>query len=740
MDNPSPTPSDAPDRLSLFQRFTNAFFETDRLIMQFPSPQTFFEKIGQIMMEADLAHAVWIGVVHPESEWIDWKVMTGIPEHQKSVFRISVDPESTESILFLSEAVRTHKMAIGNNFLSALTQPQWHRILSESGLQSSIAVPFRQKKGVGIFALFGNRVGFFETELASLIEKFSANLTFALENREREEDRRKKDERVSRLQRFTRSFAEINELLMKRPDPDQLFDAVSRIIVDSGQARTSVIGLVDPQSGWVQWGWSTNSPKGWEKLLRVNLNPVLPEGQTMTAKALRNGKIALENDYLNSLPEGDWKSFIKTTDIRAVTVVPFFFQQEIHGLLGVAGDRIGFFDQELIDLLDKLGKNITFGLENHAQEANQKNDAEKIRSLQRLTKALADTNRMLIEIPPPQKLLETACQIVVEAGETSAAWIGLIDPGEEFLEWKAASGSSWQFFKDVRISLDKESPDGQVPTAEALRTGLPQIVEDYSETPGSHIWPDAMQKIGLKSLCAIPFNLHTGQKGVLVVGAEKTSFFDDSLVDLLSQLASNIAFGLENWEREQIRKMRETEIRNLSLTDELTGLPNRRHFHKYLKDVLDHVQDSRGKIALAIIDLDGFKTINDSLGHPAGDKVLTRVGQNLQRSLSEKAFLSRIGGDEFAVLISDFENRNRLVSQLHKISLACVQEILFEDFSIRISASIGVSVFPDDTGNMEQMLRLADFALYRVKAEGKSGWLFADGETGKLSLNDMVNP
>ena len=708
--------------------------------MQCPPPQTLFEKIGQIMMDSALAHAVWIGIVYPESEWIDWKVMTGIPEHQKSVFRISIAPDSTESVRTLSDAVRMQKMAIGNNFLTTLTHPQWHRILNESELHSLIAVPFQQKKGVGIFALYGNRVGFFDPELASLIEKYSANITFALENREREEDRRKKDERVSRLQRFTRSFAEINELIMKRPDPDQLFDAVSRIIVDSGQARTSVIGLVDPQSGWVQWGWSANSPKGWRELLRVNLNPILPEGQTMTAKALRSGKIALENDYLNSLPEGDWKSFIKTTDIRAVTVVPFFFKQEIHGLLGVAGDRIGFFDRELIDLLDKLGKNITFGLENHEQEANQKKDAEKIRSLQRLTKALADTNRMLIEIPPPQTLMETACQIVVEAGDTSAAWIGVIDPGEKFLKWKAASGSSGQFFKDVRISIEKESPDGQVPTAEALRTGLPQIVEDYSETPGSHIWPEAMQKIGLRSLCAIPFNLHTGQKGVLVVGAEKTSFFDDILVDLLSQLASNIAFGLANWEREQIRKMRETEIRNLSLTDELTGLPNRRHFHEYLKDVLDRIGNSQGKIALAIIDLDGFKTINDSMGHHAGDKVLTQVGQNLQKSLSERSFLSRIGGDEFAVLISDIETRSRLVSQLQNLSLACTQEIFLDISSIRISASIGVSVFPDDTANMEQMLRLADSALYKVKAEGKSGWLFADGETGKLSINNMVNP
>ena len=708
--------------------------------MKFPDPQTLFEKIGQIMMGSTQAHAVWIGLIGSASGWFDWKVMTGVPENLKHVFRNSIDPDRPEGFGITSEAIRQQKMIVCNDYLNTISHSLWHQVLSEYGFHSVIAVPFRQKNGAGIFVLAGNRSGFFDPELASLIEQFAAKITFALENREREEDLRNKEERVSRLQKFTKCFAEINELIMKRPDPDQLFDSVSRIIVESGQARTSVIGLVDPQSGWVQWGWSANSPQGWKELLRVNLNPILPEGQTMTAKALRSGKITLENDYLNSLPEGDWKSFIKTTDIRAVTVVPFFFKHEIHGLLGVAGDRTGFFDQELIDLLEKLRKNITFALENHEQESNQKKDDEKIQTLQRLTKALADTNRMLIEIPPPQKLMDTACEIVVEAGETSAAWIGLMDPGEEFLEWKAASGSSWQFFKDVKISLDKTSPDGQVPTAEALRSGVPQIVDDYSDSPGSHIWPTVMQKIGLKSLCAIPFNFHDDQKGVLVVGAEKTAFFDDTLVDLLSQLASSIAFGLENWEREQIRKMREKEIQQLSLTDELTGLPNRRHFHEYLEEAIKDARISGAQIALMIIDLDGFKTINDSLGHPVGDRVLNHVGQNLKKSLSAKSFLSRIGGDEFAVLLCGYGTRNRLVTQLRDLNLACTKKIPFEDCSIGISASIGVSVFPDDTRDMENLLRLADSALYKVKAEGKSGWLFADGENGNPSFHSRINP
>ena len=707
--------------------------------MQIPDSQTLFEKIGKIMMESAQARAVWIGLVDPESGWFDWKVMTGVPENLKPVFRISIDPNRPEGVGITSEAARQGKMLVWNDYLNTLSHPYWRQILKECGFHSVIAVPFRQKEGIGIFALSGNRVGFFDPELASLIEKFAANITFALENRDREDDRRNKEERVTRLQRFTRSFAEINGLIMQRPDPDRLFASVCRIIVESGQARTSVIGLLDPTSGWVQWEWSTNSPEGWKKLLRVNLDPILPEGQTMTAKALRSGEIALENDYLNSLPEGDWKSFIETTNIRAVTVIPIFFKDKIYGLLGVAGDRTGFFDQELIDLFDKLGKNITFALENHEQEENQRKDAEKIRTLQRLTKALADTNRMLIGVPPPQKLMDIACQIVVEAGETSAAWIGILNPKEEFLEWKAASGTSWKFFKDVRISIATNSPDGQSPTAEALRSGLPQIVDDYSNTPGSHIWPHVMQKIGLKSLCAIPFDLRDEQKGVLVVGADRTSFFDDSLVDLLSQLASNIAFGLENWEREQVRKMREKEIRQLSLTDELTGLPNRRHFREYLEETLKDAKNSGEEIALAIIDLDGFKAINDSMGHPVGDKVLSWVGQCLKKSLSVQSFMARIGGDEFAILSWGYGTRSMLIGQLQALIRACDGKIPFQNHSLSISASIGVSVFPADSRNTEDLFRLADSALYKVKGEGKSGWLFADGESCKTGNFSGIN-
>ncbi|MHB1286831.1 MAG: sensor domain-containing diguanylate cyclase [Leptospirales bacterium] len=710
------------DRLFRFQRFTEALSEADRLIRGIPDPQTLFERLGTIMMESAQSRAVWIGLVDETTGWFDWRVMTGVPEELKPVFRISVDATRPEGAGITSEAARQGRMVVWNDYLNTLRHPLWRKVLNEYGFKAVIAVPFKATSGRGIFALSGDRPGFFDPELASLIEKFADNITFALANWERECHRQANEDQIRRLHHFTRSLAEISALIMRLPDPDTLFRSICDIVVTSGQSRTAVIGEIDRDSGWVRWKWSSNSPVGWMEKLLVHLDPSLPEGRTMTAVALRTGKIAVENDYLASLQEGEWKSFIEKVDIRSVAVVPYQFKGTVSGILGVAGSRIGFFDGELLELLEQLGNNITFALENFDRELSRRRDEEQVLTLQRFTQALAEINALLMTVPSPDVLFERVCRIVVEAGKARAAWIGVVGMQDHWIEWRATYGTPKSFFETTRISIDPDSPDGQYLTSEALRSGLPQIADDYSRTAGGQRFSMLVQECGLESLCSVPFMVLGQMRGALVVGATRRKFFGEQLVSLLTQLASNISFGIENWEREKIRQSRERAIEYLSETDDLTGLPNRRHFWETVRSSLAKAGEKGTEMAVAILDLDGFKNVNDQLGHLAGDRLLQEVGQALREVLGSHDILARIGGDEFGVILDGYQDRESLSGILDRMIFVCESPFTIKEVPVKISGSMGVSIFPHHSDSPEELFRLADLALYQVKSDGKAGW------------------
>lgn len=162
----------------------------------------------------------------------------------------------------------------------------------------------------------------------------------------------------------------------------------------------------------------------------------------------------------------------------------------------------------------------------------------------------------------------------------------------------------------------------------------------------------------------------------------------------------------------------------LAHIDSLTGLANRLLFQKFLGKILPLARRHGHRFALLYLDLDGFKKINDTQGHLAGDKVLREVACRLQAVVRESDLAARLGGDEFALVVQHIDGRDgaeilagRILSSLHR-------PIEFGEEPLHIGASIGIALFPDDAGDADQLLRLADEALYRVKRNGKDGSAF----------------
>ena len=166
------------------------------------------------------------------------------------------------------------------------------------------------------------------------------------------------------------------------------------------------------------------------------------------------------------------------------------------------------------------------------------------------------------------------------------------------------------------------------------------------------------------------------------------------------------------------------KMTHLTNHDQLTGLPNRVLLHDRVVQAIARSFTSKQSSALLLIDIDNFKYLNDSLGHQVGDYVISIIAKRLSNTLGQNATLARVGGDEFACLLSDLGSGFSADS----IAMACLQAarepIEIDRKSHQLSLSIGISLYPQDAVNAEEMMRHADSAMYRAKSKGKDTFSF----------------
>lgn len=167
------------------------------------------------------------------------------------------------------------------------------------------------------------------------------------------------------------------------------------------------------------------------------------------------------------------------------------------------------------------------------------------------------------------------------------------------------------------------------------------------------------------------------------------------------------------------RNLRRTHI--LATSDNLTGLANRMQFHERLDEALAGARRNDTRVGLLLLDLDGFKIINDTGGHAAGDRLLRRVAAGLGEVTRRNELACRLGGDEFAVVAPSVADREELRSLADRLHERLDLPVSFADGrTLRVTASIGVALYPDDAGTSDELVTFADTAMYRVKSARKA--------------------
>lgn len=192
----------------------------------------------------------------------------------------------------------------------------------------------------------------------------------------------------------------------------------------------------------------------------------------------------------------------------------------------------------------------------------------------------------------------------------------------------------------------------------------------------------------------------------------------------------------------------QNRIKQLAYFDVVTGLPNRSSFMEELADVLDDAHGSSKKMALMFVDVDQFKRINDTWGHHVGDELLIQVARRLSESLraedlvrrihnAQQHTLARLGGDEFVVLLSHINTKEEAAIVAERLIDTLKQPFLIEDMEIHVSASVGVSCYPDDGEDEQTLLQHADTAMYQVKEQGRNAFRFYDRSMSNTTLDRL---
>lgn len=168
------------------------------------------------------------------------------------------------------------------------------------------------------------------------------------------------------------------------------------------------------------------------------------------------------------------------------------------------------------------------------------------------------------------------------------------------------------------------------------------------------------------------------------------------------------------------QREREHSLQQLAHFDSLTGLANRIQLSQRLQECLQHARQSGGQMAVVYLDLDGFKPVNDQLGHEAGDQLLVLVAKRLARALRRDDCVGRLGGDEFVILLQDLQNREHCESLLRRLMDSVAAPYALESERVHITVSMGYTLFPEDDTDENTLVRHADQAMYQAKQAGRN--------------------
>ena len=393
--------------------------------------------------------------------------------------------------------------------------------------------------------------------------------------------------------------------------------------------------------------------------------------------------------------------------------------EERTGELTAANEELSAMNEELTAMNEELtamneeviSVNETLANMNQRLEDEITNRQKKETLLSRREKQYRATISLLTGFSDNvDNCLEGILRDALQLLDAPGGYIALYDEATRLLPIRHAVGVMENF-------IDAPRPVDDTLQGQVFRSGQFLYCEDYRIF--QHRLTDPRLS-ALTSVIMVPLWQGSRPKGVLAVyWSDEIHPLADEDQEILRQYGDLASIALD-------RASAYEQMNHLAFHDPLTGLPNRAKLQQQLTAELALTGCNQAKGAILFIDLDDLKTINDTMGHSVGDEVIIHTSRNILSIMGKKAFVSRIGGDEFVVILPGCDDK-AIISDLADIAIQSLsQEYLVGGKSIHMSASIGITLYPGDSRTMDDALKNADNAMYAAKRAGRNCWRFYD--------------
>jgi diguanylate cyclase (GGDEF)-like protein len=724
------------------ERLTHLFAvlsATNEAIVRARTRAELFSLVCEAAAHGGRFNSTVIALVDPGTDLLR-VVATGGPNGDRlKSLKLSTNPAVPEGRGLTGTAFRTGEPCISNDYLADARTAVFHDEARALGYGSCAALPLLSRgKPVGVMEVISGERGAFSDDLVALIRRLSDNISFALENFDREDERRRAEEQKVRLARMYAALSATNEAIMRSRSRKDLFARVCRAAVKGGKFALVTIALQETGTAFLREAARAGAAVIARDSVRVSTAADQPKGRGLSGTAFRTRAPCISNDYLADERGAAFHVQARARGLRSYAALPLLCDGEAVGVLTFGAREKSVFTPELVELLQRLAENVSFALENFDRADERRFASEQKERLGRMFVALSATNEAIMRASTRDELFQLVCEAAVQGGRFASTIVALKTQRSAFLSVVASAGPKRDMQKTVKISISEDHRAGQGVSGTAFRTLQPCIINDYLADPRGAAFHRRAQREGNRSGAALPLLSHGQAVGVLVFMSSEVDAFTPELVELLARLANNVSFALENFDRAEEKARADERIKYLATHDGLTGLPNRAMFTQLLRAAIESAREHDHGFAVLFIDIDRLKVINDSLGHDAGDALLVETGERLRNCLGARDVVARLGGDEFVVILQHAAEPREIEGKARRLLAAICEPLQLRGLECRATASIGIAVFPGDGEDELSLTKNADMAMYRAKEEGKNGFRFFINHSKTPSMERLV--
>lgn len=486
------------------------------------------------------------------------------------------------------------------------------------------------------------------------------------------------------LQRMTRLYAALsqcNQAIVRCASEEELFPQICRDAVEFGGMRMAWIGVINESADLVRSASSFGAGMGYLESLQIPLIGDDPRGWGPVGTSIREDRAFWCQDFQQDPSTIPWHERGAIAGWNAMASIPLHRQGVVVAALVVYSDQLNAFDQPAQDLLVEMAMDISFALDRFTSEADRMRSEQKLRMSEQHLRTVIETE------PECVKLIGLSGNVM----EMNAAGLAMLE-------------------------LDSLEQAKQCNLQSFL---LPEHLDSFM---------DLHERVMKGESAMMEFEI-LGRKGTRRWIETHAAPMRDENGDIVSLL------GISRDITE--RKSSEARIQYLANFDALTGLPNRNLLADHLHYAISLARRSHASLAVMFIDLDRFKDINDTLGHSSGDAILVEIGARLKKVLRDSDTASRLGGDEFILVLPD-SDAQVAVHVADKLLEAISRPYQLGTYELIVRASIGIAIYPNDGHDLESLSKSADTAMYRAKEEGRNGYRFFTAEMQERATRHML--